>query len=298
MGPEDLSASMASGGRRSGVFDRSNRPPERVGGATTRTVSPIRILAPICSRKEIISLSPWGRSPIGAEICMSPPTMTAADRRRAMLEKSAGTVKSDAAYSCLGTRYFLYGRTASTLTPNFFIVAIVASRYGLETKSPSISSVIPFSVLGAAIRSAETNWLETDPDMDALPPGILPSMVMGGLPPVEVHVAPRLVSASRRGCMGRFLRLASPVSVILASASEAMAAAILIVVPEFEASISAEVGFTPPVPSTVSVGPSIEIFAPKDLHAPMVARVSRDNRTFLIVLFPFASEDKKTARCV
>jgi len=53
--------------------------------------------------------------------------------------------------------YLLYGINVWTETPNFLIVAIVASRYGFETKFPSIVRLIPFSVSGALINNAEMN---------------------------------------------------------------------------------------------------------------------------------------------
>ncbi len=53
--------------------------------------------------------------------------------------------------------YFLYGINVWTETPNFLIVAIVASRYGFETKFPSMFRLIQISVNVAKINYAEIN---------------------------------------------------------------------------------------------------------------------------------------------
>src|SRR5206468_3151068 len=115
------------------------------------------------SRCVIISLSPCGRSSTRAEIVILSPISTAAESNNAMLEKSEGTVKSADLYCCFEMLYFLYGSMVSTLTPNFFIVDMVASRYGFDTRFPSMFSLTPFSVLGDAIINADMNWLETVP---------------------------------------------------------------------------------------------------------------------------------------
>jgi len=80
------------------------------------------------------------------------------------------------------------------------------------------------------------------------------------------------------------------------SEREAIAVEILIVVPEFDASISKVCGLTFSLPSTVTMEPLVSIFAPNDLHALIVASVSLESRTFPSVLFPLASEARKIAR--
>ncbi len=118
---------------------------------------------------------------------------------------------------------------------------IVASRYGFDTRSELMFNVTPFSVSGAAIKSAEMNWLETFPGTDTSPPIILPDMVSGGLPSFEEHLAPSDSSVSSNGFMGLFLRLSSPVRTVLPSLRAAIADAIRIVVPEFDASTARSV---------------------------------------------------------
>ena len=95
----------------------------------------------------------------------------------------------------------------------------------------------PFSNFGAVIIKAEINWLDMLPEIFTFPPFILPLTDIGGLPLDELHLAPKDSNASSNGFMGRFLRLESPVKVIVSSANDEMAAAILIVVPELAASI-------------------------------------------------------------
>ena len=129
--------------------------------------------------------------------------------------------------------YFLYGINVLTDTPNFLIVAIVASKYGFETKSPSIVKLIPFFVSGALINNDEINWLDKFPGILMSPPMILPLILIGGFPFVELHFAPILDSASNNGCIGLFCRLTSPVKIISSENKLAIPTAILIVVPEF-----------------------------------------------------------------
>src|SRR3989344_8549717 len=107
--------------------------------------------------------------------------------------------------------YFLYGINVCTVTPKFLIVAIVASRYGFETKFPSMTKLIPLSVNGEQINNAEINWLEKFPGIETSPPKIFPVILIGGIPFVELHLAPMLSSASNNGCLGLFCRLESPV---------------------------------------------------------------------------------------
>ena len=91
----------------------------------------------------------------------------------------------------------------------------------------------PFCILGAIIISEVTNWLEMFPGMFTSPPSIIPETEIGGFPSVEEHFAPRDSNASSNGCIGLCIRLASPVRIVFPSESEAIAVAILIVVPEF-----------------------------------------------------------------
>ena len=194
--------------------------------------------------------------------------------------------------------YFLYGINVWTVTPNFLIVAIVASRYGFETKLPSIVRLIPFSVNGALISNAETNWLDKFPGIETLPPRIFPLILIGGFPSVESHCAPMLSSASNSGCIGLFCKLSSPVSVISFENKLAIPDAILMVVPEFSVLISGTftsnfMGF-----SAIIVEFWVLITAPNFLHASIVAAVSADNSALsTLLLFP-ASDARKIALCV
>ena len=70
------------------------------------------------------------------------------------------------------------------------------------------------SNFGAVIIKAEINWLDILPGIFTFPPFILPLTDIGGLPLDELHCAPKDSRASSNGCMGRFLRLESPVKVI------------------------------------------------------------------------------------
>ena len=169
-------------------------------------------------------------------------------------------------------------------TPNFFIEEIVASRYGFDTNYPSMFNVIPFSVFGAVIIKAEMNWLDTEPGIVTSPPRIFPCIVIGGFPPVEEHFAPIDCNASSNNCIGLFRRLESPSKVTLSSESDEIAAAILIVVPEFEASMLKLCNFISPELSIVKLDPSMLIFAPKFLHAFIVAMVSLESKTLFSLL--------------
>ena len=70
-----------------------------------------------------------------------------------------------------------------------------------------------------------------------VPPNAFPFTETGGFPSVDVQCTPSCSSASRSGCIGLFLRLESPVSVVVVFESDEIAVEILIVVPELEASI-------------------------------------------------------------
>src|SRR3989344_8137038 len=135
------------------------------------------------------------------------------------------------------------------------------------------------------------------PGMVTSPPLALPVMKSGGLPFADEHFAPIDSNASKRGCIGLCLRLSSPESTVFPSDRAAIAEAIRMVVPEFDASIS-EGDFTSLIPFIVRLELSCIIVAPKLLHADMVALVSREYSTFLITLFPSASDAKKIALCV
>jgi hypothetical protein len=121
---------------------------------------------------------------------------------------------------------------------------------------------------------------------------------MGGLPLEELHLAPSDSRASSNGCMGRFLRLESPVKTILSFDKAEMAVAILMVVPELAASIVLLCIFNSPVLLTVISFPTSFISTPKFLQALIVALVSPDLKMFLIMLLPSANDAKKIALCV
>ncbi len=73
-----------------------------------------------------------------------------------------------------------------------------------------------------------------------------------------------------------------------------MADAILMVVPEFTASIVAGFMLSSDEPLTINSELFSLISIPKFLHASIVASVSAERRTFLIVLTPFARDAKKS----
>ena len=122
------------------------------------------------------------------------------------------------------------------------------------------------------------------------PPFTVPETVMGGFPSVEEHFAPMDSKASSNGCIGLFLRLSSPERTVFPSDKDAIAAAILIVVPEFFASITVFWFLNSFIPSIVRLSPVSLICAPNLLHASIVAFVSLARRTFLIMLFPPARD--------
>ena len=95
--------------------------------------------------------------------------------------------------------------------------------------------------------------------------------------------------------MGLRRRLSSPVRVDVPSASADTADAILMVVPEFAASMSAG---RSPRGVTRSASPSCSISAPRLRQAATVASVSADASTFAIVLGPSAKDARNMARCV
>ena len=116
---------------------------------------------------------------------------------------------------------------------------------------------------------------------------------MGGLPLEELHLAPSDSRASSNGCMGRFLRLESPVKTILSFAKAEMAVAILMVVPELAASIVLLCSFNTLALVTVISSPTSFISTPKFLQALIVALVSPDLKMFLIILLSIANDAKK-----
>ena len=91
------------------------------------------------------------------------------------------------------------------------------------------------------------------------------------------------------------MRLESPVKVISSFANDAMAAAILIVVPELAASIVLLLIFNSLALVTATSLPISSICTPKFLHASIVAIVSSYLKTFLIILFSIASDAMKIA---
>ncbi len=194
--------------------------------------------------------------------------------------------------------YLLYGIRVWTATPNFLMVAIVASRYGFETRFPSIVKLTPFSVNGALINNADTNWLEKLPGIVTSPPDIFPVIWIGGFPSVDEHLAPILSKASNKGCIGLVWRLESPVRVVWFRNRLAIPDAILMVVPEFSALI---LGTNSPSP--IDFLAMIEefcfsIWAPKFLLASIVAFVSAENNTLSTLLSFPASAARKIALCV
>jgi len=123
-------------------------------------------------------------------------------------------------------------------------------------------------------------------------------ILTGGFPSVELHCAPILDSASKRGCIGLFCRLESPVKTISSENRLAIPEAILIVVPEFSELISGTI-----IPNfieflTIIDEFSISISAPNFLQASIVAIVSAESNTLsTLLLFP-ASDARKIALCV
>ena len=90
--------------------------------------------------------------------------------------------------------------------------------------------------------------------------------------------------------MGLFCRLPSPVRTVSCRSSPAMPAAILMVVPEFAASITPARASVPMGSRTVTAEPSTSKTAPSPLHARMVARVSSESSAFSTLLPPPASD--------
>ena len=108
-------------------------------------------------------------------------------------------------YKFVAICYIFYMELMFELTtPNSLIVIIVASRYGFETKSPSIVKLIPFFVSGAVINNDVINWLDKFPGILTSPPTILPLILTGGFPSFELHFAPILDNASSNGFIGLF----------------------------------------------------------------------------------------------
>src|SRR5687767_13742710 len=68
----------------------------------------------------------------------------------------------------------------STSTPNSCMTARVISTYGLELSSVERRSSTGFLAYGATINSAERNWLEISPAIEARPPGRPDSMILIG----------------------------------------------------------------------------------------------------------------------
>ena len=184
-----------------------------------------------------------------------------------------------------------------TSAPYSLIMCDVTSRYGADTGSPSIVMTDPSLSRGAVSIRDVMNWELTLPSMETGPPRFGPCTVTGGSPPLEEQATPQVPRACRRGPMGLFLRDSSPVMVTGRSNDEHMPVRILMVVPEFMASIGAAGALRSP-PSTVASCPSSDTDAPIALQASMVASVSADSRQFESSERPSAIEARNTARCV
>jgi len=142
------------------------------------------------------------------------------------------------------------------------------------------------------------NWLEISPGILTSPPFISPETDIGGLPLEELHLAPSDSRASSNGCIGRLLRLESPVKTILSFAKAEIAVAILMVVPELAASMVLLCSFSTLALVTVISSPTAFISTPKFLQALIVALVSPDLKMFLMILLSMANDARKIALCV
>jgi hypothetical protein len=88
----------------------------------------------------------------------------------------------------------------------------------------------------------DTNWLEIFPGTFAVPPLMPPPFVIrGGVPSSfdEKHLTPNCRKPRISGFIGRLLKLSSPVNIVKPPlVKDDIAAIILIVVPEFSASMT------------------------------------------------------------
>ena len=94
--------------------------------------------------------------------------------------------------------------------------------------------------------------------------------MIGGLPSFDSEVIPIVSNAFKIGFIGRFLRLSSPVNIVFPPDNAATAIAILIVVPEFCASITDPLTVEPIVFLIVTISFSSCTSTPNDLHALIV----------------------------
>ena len=122
---------------------------------------------------------------------------------------------------------------------------------------------------------------------------MVPVIVTGGIPSFESICAPKRYSAFSKDPIGRFERLSSPLSMLVPFAKDAIAAAILILVPEFATSIFA--AFISRVPFISNLLSLFSMRAPNFSHADMVARVSFERSGLYIVLLPSARDARNIA---
>ena len=152
--------------------------------------------------------------------------------------------------------------------------------------------------MGVDIKSEETNWEETSPLMVADPPLIPPALTTTGAQPfflVDHASTPSSSRVSRSGCIGLLLMLESPVRTTNPSGAAANADVMnLRVVPEFS-TFTTSSGVAGLVPLTRSVVPACSTLAPIDLHAAMVALVSREKSGFEMVDSPSERLAMRTA---
>ncbi len=104
-----------------------------------------------------------------------------------------------------------------------------------------------------------------------------PLIVIGALPPSDLHSTPHPSRASSRGPMGLLRMDSSPVMVVSESNRAAMPDISLIVVPEFRTSIVLS-GAWIPSDSTVSLPSPSVTRTPIDLTASAVALMSREHK--------------------
>ena len=101
IGFDVFNANIASGGKRSGVFFKSNFPPFSCSGDFTLMISLFLVTStPKIFKISNIFSSPWGRSPLVISNVISSPSNTAAESSKARLEKSIGTVIVAGLYFC------------------------------------------------------------------------------------------------------------------------------------------------------------------------------------------------------
>ena len=129
-------------------------------------------------------------------------------------------------------------------------------------------------------------------------PVILPLICTGGLPSSDSVSTPIVSKESNIGCIGLFLKLSSPVSFVFPPDSPAMAIAILIVVPEFPASIIEFSTVESIVLLIVTLSSTSSTSTPNPLHALIVDIVSFERKIFFTMLFPSDNAARNIALCV